>query len=710
LARGLWLLAAAVLFVVAAAFVDGAQDFTPAGVLGQPWAIVLNALPGILLAWLILVLSRRVLFSCWIAFVVYGVLEAVNRIKIANLRTPLLPQDAKFLQTISAGAIHLFGAYAGSLLLVAMTLVALVICSCLLYFLEAPLFRGSMKRMLLAALLVCALLALGPVGNGWRRLYGSGSYFSMLAWSPLETDGKSGLFNELVAFSIQYHDAGGVPHASVRKARKLLDDYAGQIHAGLDWDAKDGVHPDIVIVQSEAFFDPSVLNRIDPGQVLPRFHVWQARGATGWLHVPTFGGGTIRTEFEVMTGISLRSMPSVEYPYLRFSYPEIDGLVSVLDRHGYDTRSIHANDAGLWNREAIFRAFGFKHRTWRNNFTVKLRNDGRYVSDQVMTDQILDELQHRDSNAPRFIFAISIENHGPYAVQPGIDRSEWKSIQVPVGLDEKTANDFRSYLYHLNHADIQLDRLLKYVMASPRPTIVLFYGDHLPALSPVFKQLGFRDGIGMQAQPVPWLMVANYGDLHVPGGDLAAWMLPGIVLHAAGVNDDAFLTLKRMLPRDLAYLTHSPWIKTDADEQISPTRAELLSQVAQVDRLRLSGKFKNIAGAIDDGGAAVRVTDSMIGHYVTPDYRIGGIATDFPADSPLFAAVSLAGKAPGVHLDARILRQNAVFREASAQVDVDGAAVVNLDLQKGRALTPGRYQVNVLLDGKVAKSCSLQIH
>jgi phosphoglycerol transferase MdoB-like AlkP superfamily enzyme len=710
LLRTLWFLSLAALFIVAVTFMSDAIDLNLANAWDRPWPIILNALPGVLLAWSIMIMSRRVLLSFWLAAMVYGALENINQIKITNLRTPLLPQDISFLRMIDANSIDLFGAYAGSLLLVAAGLAAVIAFSVLLFFLEEPLFSGSLKgRAAPTILLACVLLALGPIGNGWRHLYGSGSYFKVSVWSPLETNRQSGLFNELAASYLAYRDAGRVPPPSVPEARKLLQHYAGQIQAGLDQVTEEGQHPDIVIIQSEAFFDPSVLNQVDPGSVLSRFHEWQARGASGRLYVPAFGGGTIRTEFEVMTGISLASLPSVEYPYLQLSYPRMHGLVSVLNGHGYETRSIHANGAGFWNRESIFRAFGFKHRTWRRDFSAKLRYEGLYVSDETMTDQIIDDLEHRESDAPRFIFAISIENHGPYDVQPDIDWEAWKKISVPSGLEGQAAYDFRSYLYHLNHVDMQFDRLLNHVMASSRPTIVVLYGDHLPSLAPVFGQLGFRDGVDMQSQPVPWLMVTNYGDLRVPSGDLVAWMLPGIVLHAAGVNDDIFFTLKRMLPRDLATFTHSPWTKTDT-AQADAKEADVFFRLAQVDRLRLSDDFGKVTDAIE-GGDPVRVSDSVLGAYVTPEYEVGGVANDFAVDSPLFAQVKLAGKADGLSIQVFLKdRKQTVFREASVRVDVDGWTKANLDLREGAKLVPGRYQVETLLNGEVAKSYGVQIH
>lgn len=710
LVRTLWFLLVCAIFVIVVSLIDGASDFALIGEGDfRPLAIMLNALPGILLACFVLILSRRVLFSFWIAFLLYSALEVVNEIKVENLRTPLLPQDIQFLRMIDSSAIHLLGAYAGSILGVAGTILFAVLVTWLLFYMERPLMaRGIRARRPLAFLFVCVLLLLGPLGHGWVRLYGSDAYFALVAWSPLDTTQRSGLLNNFVAALIARHSTKNPQPSSEPEASRLIERYAGAIKAGLNRPVDRRLLPDIVIVQSEAFFDPSVLNHIPKESVLGQFHGWQTLGATGELHVPTFGGGTIRTEFEILTGISLNSLPLVGYPYLELRLDGVKSLVSVLNRHGYDTRSIHANGRGFWSRGTVFRDFGFKHQTWLEDFAEKPRYEGLYVSDESMTDEIIGQLSAaRTDGVPKFVFAISIENHGPYDVQPHIDWQAWKAITVPSVLSDQEAYDFRSYIYHLNHVDVQFDRLATYVRNSSRPTILFFYGDHLPALGAEFDRLGFRNGGDMLTEPVPWLMVSNRKDMLLANGELAAWMVPSALLHVAGVNDDAFFTLKRMMPADLASFTHSPW--ATPREDAPPDIAAILDQLAQVDRLRLLRRFGPIAASIS-GGDPVKVTSSVLGSYVTPDYAVGGVADHFAIGTPLFAEVRLVGMSDDTRV--RVLIKNKdlkIVRQSAVTLDVDGPVKVNLDLRDHHKLPTGRYQVETRVDDKLMSSFQLTI-
>ena len=65
--------------------------------LDQPRFLFANALPGLLLAGVLLVLSRRALLSFGLAFLAAGTVYGVNGLKVANLGTPLLPDDFRMV-------------------------------------------------------------------------------------------------------------------------------------------------------------------------------------------------------------------------------------------------------------------------------------------------------------------------------------------------------------------------------------------------------------------------------------------------------------------------------------------------------------------------------------------------------------------------------------------------------------------------------------
>lgn len=703
-----------ILFVAVISYIDGASGFMPSAVVHNPWPVFLNALPGLCLSCLLLVLTRRALFSFWITLSLYALLDRVNAIKVSNLQTPLLPQDASFLKAMNLSSVHLFGEYAGSLVWVGLGLLAWLVVTVVVLWLEAPVIRRRWRSRLIPLLVLVVVFIAIEVGGGWRWLYGK-THVAYEPWDPLHTSKMSGLVNTLFAFGLAKNATNYVPKASTARVEALFDRYGSLLPKASGTNGPvNAKHPNIIILQSESFFDPTVLNGFNKRTWLPYLHYWQTRGADGWMHVPTFGGGTIRTEFEVLTGISLRATPHVNYPYLQLPSMKLPGLVSVLNRDGYDTISIHPNGAGFWNRGQTFRELGFKRSIWIGDFYEPVVKDGPYASDKSFTDEIIHELKQSSHGKPKFIFAISIESHGPYKYQPDINKTERNAITVPHNLSGKDALHLKSYLYHLHHVDVQLNRLAKVVMASKRPTILLFYGDHLPPLPATYKALGFKNGGKMLTEPVPWLLLDNRKSPRLTSRAMAAWMMPGILLRLAHVESDGFFRLTSMLPSRLARLTHSPWVKAARPE---PSDEKLVQELRDADLLRIKGKFKALYaryvrnhGAQQEGSPVAAVA-SALGQYVNSDYRVGGIDTSFASGSPLFARIDLAGDGQGITVSAQVhsIHEGKVLRQAQSRVDVFGTNTVNLDMRGDTPLAPGRYKLDVYLGQTLQQSLVFSI-
>jgi phosphoglycerol transferase MdoB-like AlkP superfamily enzyme len=101
----------AVVFTLATGLVDGGVGVGSAQALSQPIFPVANALPGLLLAILLLVLSRRALLSFGLAFLLQALVYGVNALKVSNLNTPLMPADFRMLGQLRRGGFSLLGSY-----------------------------------------------------------------------------------------------------------------------------------------------------------------------------------------------------------------------------------------------------------------------------------------------------------------------------------------------------------------------------------------------------------------------------------------------------------------------------------------------------------------------------------------------------------------------------------------------------------------------
>ena len=170
------------------------------------------------------------------------------------------------------------------------------------------------------------------------------------------------------------------------------------------------------------------------------------------------------------------------------------------------------------------------------------------MSDAALVDRIIAELA--DDGQPQMIMALSIQNHGPYDAVP-LNASARPDIVVD-GLDGVPRTALQTYLAMLEATDAQLERLIEFVDARERDTLLLIYSDHLPPLVRVFARLPFRDGRPAEEQPVPWWLIDNRSR-EARSEDHPSWFLPAVVLEKAGIADNDYFRILRELRREHSF-------------------------------------------------------------------------------------------------------------------------------------------------------------
>lgn len=506
------------------------------------WQRVLaNAAVGLVAMLLLAALTRRLLLSILCVAGVQSLVYVASSIKIGLLDVPVVVQDVYFLTGLDVAGIQLLSEYVDVSWKTGLGVAGGVLVVGLLFWLERPWCRPlGVARIAALAVSVGLMVALYVAAWPWTVVwYGR----PQIRPSPL-SQMPAALHGGLVASMVHYH--------GVQRHRMFTVD-APALRAALRAVAGDAApksvapapdqRPDVVIVLSESFMDPRVLKGMqDVPDVIPAIRAQVEAGHGGWMRAPTFGGGTVRTEFEVLTGMPVAAFPGVQYPYVNLNPRFLPGVVSALERHGYASVALHGNSGAFWNRANTYEAMGVDtFLTQRSLFKAGARRDGAWLSDRSMTDILLAELER--ATKPTVAIAISIQNHGPYDTDAEVlAPEERKAIQLPAGLDGAGAREFRNYLYNLHRADGEFARLLAALQARKRPFVLLFFGDHLPALGEAYDKLGFVDGREPQAQYVPWVLVANTG-LAPPaaaGKPVYAWQLPALALRAAGMGGDAW--------------------------------------------------------------------------------------------------------------------------------------------------------------------------
>jgi phosphoglycerol transferase MdoB-like AlkP superfamily enzyme len=578
-------------FVLLTGLLDGNDGVAASQLIAQPAFPLANAMPGLMLALLLLVMTRRAFLSYGLAYLAQVVVYGVNSLKVANLGTPLVPADFRMVGQLGKGGMHVLGSYLPHSPWPYLGLIAGVALIAALWRFEPPLFqsRTGGKRVIAGSVLAATFGTLLVGVPGWGSLY-NGHKLWLEPWSAAATTSHSGLVSSLVMFHLQdRHTKQKVDPAAVTQ---LLLTTGDAVRARMQTTPDPNTAlPDIVVVQSESFFDPGIMHGYENADLTPNLKRLAAQGMSGPLHVPTFGGGTIRTEFEVLTGLSLRYFNTMQFPYLQLNNKVVPSMVRVLRSHGYETIAIHGNDPTFWNRNTAFKALGFDRFISQSSFPADAAMDGKYMADSAMTDEIMSQL--KDAGPPQFLFAISLEAHGPYDVTPK-DVAARDAIAVPSVVDAAHKQQVQTYLYHMQHADQELGRLATLLAKRNRPTLLLFYGDHLPGLDDAYRETGFIDGQSMLSQAGTWLLIDPRNPGHAQRVDMASWMLPGLLLERAGVHDDAYYALSQVLAPSLAALTRAPGA---TPPPIDAQQKQFDNDMASVAALRMSGKLDKLLPA-----------------------------------------------------------------------------------------------------------------
>lgn len=542
------------------------------------YAFWTNAIPVVVALALLIVVTNRVIWPSLVLLVVLGTLYVINLLKLRYLASPLSLADYYFVRDLDWGAARLFLRYVdlrlvigGSVLLAAVLIV--------LWRRERPMEARWPLRSCMFVMIGCGgyLLVQGPAG---ATIYG-GERLRVLPYDGVATQFRAGLISDLIHAG---HDMAGAFNEPIdRNAVHGLLESLGTRRATTGKSATEP--PDVVVIQSESFFNPDLIEQVgDTRALLPRLHQAMEEGQSGEMIVPTFGGGTIRTEFEVLTGIPLAAYQKVQFPYLQISSSNVPSMARIFASAGYQTAAVHGNSGDFWRRHSAFRSLGFGKFITAKEFGDDAYRDGWYLSDHSMTDEIIGQLGQAGS--PKFVFAISIEAHGPYRKTPVKDTERREQIPVPKGFSEDAREEYSRYAYHIADADHEFGRLWDYLKSRHRPFVLVFYGDHLPGFQYVYDQAKFRNGLAANLQHVPWVAVGS-GIGNASKRDLYAWMLSSEVLQLADVKSTAYLALVGAAGEKVL---HAP--------DGSPASSVMLEGLYSAARLDLNGEFDSFdAGA-----------------------------------------------------------------------------------------------------------------
>lgn len=292
------------------------------------------------------------------------------------------------------------------------------------------------------------------------------------------------------------------------------------------------VKPNIIVVLSESFWDATRVEGLtfskDP---LPFYHSLVEKYTSGTMLSPQFGGGTANVEFEVLTGNSMRFLPQGSIPYNQYIHKGVDSLASILKRQGYETTAINPFHSWFYNSKSVYNNFGFSKYISQEFFEPDY--EGPYIADRAVAKYIIEA--SGKTAGPDFIFANTMENHFHYS--PG--KFKENTIEVS-GVTGTSKGLLETYAQGLLGADDMLKRLVTHYEQKGEPTIIVFFGDHLPSLGEnyqAYKDCGYLKENDPQfldkMYRVPVLVWNNYLPAHKDNLNISPSFLGPYVLKLA---------------------------------------------------------------------------------------------------------------------------------------------------------------------------------
>ena len=521
------------------------------------WALIAFAMLGLFF------LFQRHCGGAVVLAVALYVLGLAEYFVILFKSMPISPGDLTALSTAAAvaGTGFTYTITSFCMLSLAFTVIAIQICT--LAAQVAPKRQKGSWRGLVLNLLI-AIVCLGGIAAHTTLLdYYHTLYIQVYSWRPLESYYRQGFLPSFIS-GAQTIKPSKPEDYTVSGAKKLISEYAKEyddnnqtggssatrLEATKQFDEE---KPTVIAVMNETFSDLSIYQNMHADYQGPTyFKSIDDCLSRGRLYVSAYGGGTANTEFEFLTGNSMAYLGSGVYPYTTYDLTDTENLAAQFKSLGYYTTAMHPNHGTNWNRENVYKDFGFDQFLTINDFQNAETLRGM-VTDKATYDKIL-ELLDTNSN-PQFIFDVTMQNHSGY--DTGLIPYD---KQMSLNIDGEFNSNVNEYVSLIQQSDEALKYFLNKLSKLDRKVVVVFWGDHQPFFPDTYNDRWFTNEDDATHQERLWqtsyIIWANYD---VAGNsqtsheeDLSSNYLSSELMKLIGAPltdyQKAHLTLRQSLP------------------------------------------------------------------------------------------------------------------------------------------------------------------
>lgn len=521
-------------------------------ILGKSVAVyILNYLVYFIIYILFFALTNRLRFTVLFSNIIILLIALINYYKLEFRGEPFTFSDfAQFgtaLNVADQYEIHM------------RYMVFMTICAFMLITAVVSRFRYSMHHIRTRIIVGGLALAMGgllvdQLFNAERYSASNSSFMQQLnivnnVWNQKKNFSDNGVL-VAITMNVKYLVVSPPEVYSVENCNNALDDIAANYGTSMltnkkfsDYYRSRNVNedelPNIICIMDESYSDFSQFDIELSKPYSPFIDSLEGNVIKGDLHVSTFGGGTANSEFEFLTGNTMEAMPSGSIPYQQYIDSDTGSMARLLKNLGYDTYAFHPYLASGWNREKVYQYMDFDQ-----FLSIDDLDDPEYirsyVSDECSFNEVISlyEQHEEESDAPFFMFNVTMQNHGSYTrtfanFTPDVSYTE----------DPGKYTEAEQYFSVARNTDSALEDLIRYFKNCDEPTVICFFGDHLPNFDDGFYEhvmgvSSISDLSNEQMQSMymtDFVVWANYSFVAPEISDISLNYLSTLVMQVAGI-------------------------------------------------------------------------------------------------------------------------------------------------------------------------------
>lgn len=289
----------------------------------------------------------------------------------------------------------------------------------------------------------------------------------------------------------------------------------------------DSIKPNVIQIMSESYADFRVFNELNlDTDAYDKIDNIASQGYKGTAIVPTYASFTVKTEFELLFGLPVKSLNDPNMPQRMLLTREQPTIVQYYHHYGYQTAYVHPFLSSFYSRKRIYSQFGFDTMIFQDDFTVPVEYLGDYITDDTVFRQI--ETLIEDTEEPLFVHTTTMQNHQPYTN------------------GEDPNDEITNYLNNIRITGDALQSFVEYLSTIDEPTIVMFIGDHFPSMrgeNNVYDLMGVTSGNCQIMFEQNYIIWSNYNldYSNISAEKFSTFYMPYVLWNLIDAPTDSFI-------------------------------------------------------------------------------------------------------------------------------------------------------------------------